>query len=326
MTGRSRRTRTVAAPLLAVALVALAAGGARAEEPKVACIAAADRGQELRDEGKYGAAREAFVTCARDVCPALVAKSCMRWLGELDAALPTVVVAARDAEGRDVAAATVLVDGAVVAEGIDGLPLAIDPGEHVVRVERAGGPPAEVHVVVRAGEKGRSIAVTLASFAPAPVPPPAAAGTGSAAILSSAPFTESRQGAVAGPSVFTTRNVTGLSVLGAAVVSTAAAAYFDAAARNEASTAAGYRAEYPSNACARTTSSTCTAWSDAVDAQNRDAVSSYVLFAVGGALAIGGAATWLLWPHGSGSRGPGVVAIAASLTPGRAGLRISGSF
>jgi hypothetical protein len=328
---RSKRWRLTATRAAFVAWAAWAWLGARTasgDETKVTCIAAADRGQELRDEGKYGAAREAFVACARDACPAVIAKSCLRWLTDLDAALPTVVIGARDAEGRDVAAARVLVDGVVVAEKLDGMPRSIDPGPHVVRVEREGSAPSEVHVVVRAAEKGRAIVATLAPLAapPAAVPPHGTAPPSPAEPEPSATPPPEPPRSLPGPTFFTPRNTTALSLLGAAAVSTAVAVYLGAEGRSQASIAAGYRAEYPSNACAHTASSTCTAWSDAVDAQNRDAFGSDALFGAAGALAAFAVATWVLWPHASPPRAASVVSVAAAVAPGRAGLRIGGSF
>jgi hypothetical protein len=45
-------------PLLVIAAAALTRGApARAAEPKLACIAAADQGHQLRDDGKYRRAR-----------------------------------------------------------------------------------------------------------------------------------------------------------------------------------------------------------------------------------------------------------------------------
>lgn len=92
------------APTLAAAIglsFTAASSMAHAADTKADCIAAADQGQSLRDEGKYSRAREAFAKCARDVCPKVVAQSCNRWLHETDEGTPTVVLGAKDAAGQD---------------------------------------------------------------------------------------------------------------------------------------------------------------------------------------------------------------------------------
>lgn len=327
MTVGAREGRIVAASAAALVCFGLSTPSAWADDAKLTCIAAADRGQELRDGGKYGAAGEAFATCAREVCPALIAKSCQRWLSDLEVAVPTIVIGARDADGGDVVAARVLVDGEVVAEKLDGMPRRVDPGEHVVRIERNDDPAhtapqaSEVRVVVRAGEKGRPIVVTFAPLAgPAspPSPLPAHGEPGAAAVAESRP--------PAAPTFLTSRNVVALSLVGAAAVSIAGGIYIGAESRSEANTAAGYRAQYPSNACAHTSSSMCAAWSDAVDAQNRDAVWSDALFTTAGVLAVGAIATWVFWPRASAPRSAIALSISPSLARGRALLGIDGVF
>jgi hypothetical protein len=65
----------------------------------------------------------------------------------------------------------VLVDGQLVRERLDGVAVPVDPGEHVVRVEVPGLPPAEQRVVAQPGEKDRRIVFDMVP--PAPPPPPA---------------------------------------------------------------------------------------------------------------------------------------------------------
>jgi hypothetical protein len=59
----------------------------------------------------------------------------------------------------------------VVARGLDGKAIEVDPGAHTFRFE-AGGSAAEQAVLIREGEKGRLISVTLdAASAAAPAAP-----------------------------------------------------------------------------------------------------------------------------------------------------------
>jgi hypothetical protein len=77
-----------------------------------------------------------------------------------------VVLGARDAQGRDVMDVQVSIDGVLVANGLDGKAIEVDPGSHTFRFE-ARGATTEQAVLIREGEKGRSISVTLGAPAAA---------------------------------------------------------------------------------------------------------------------------------------------------------------
>jgi hypothetical protein len=124
-------------------------------EDKAACLAASDSAQDLRDDGHYRRAREALTVCARDVCPAVVRRDCVQWLADLDESAPTVVFDARDTSGNDLTAVRVSFDGEAVSTALDGRPVLLDPGSHMVRYEAAGWSPIEQRVVLRVGEKNR---------------------------------------------------------------------------------------------------------------------------------------------------------------------------
>ncbi|HEY3818040.1 MAG TPA: hypothetical protein VGL81_12760 [Polyangiaceae bacterium] len=269
---------------IAVALAAAVtafAPAARGADPKIECIAAADQGQSQRDEGHYLRARDSFAVCLRDVCPKVVAKSCTRWMRELEDAMPTVALGAKDDKGQDFTAAHVTLDGAPLTEVLDGQPVAVDPGPHVLRFERAGSDPAEEHVVVRAGEKNRVVSVTLHAAG--------AAASGPAA----APASEaSPRGAT------TTKKVVTLSmlVLGAAGIGTGAVLLVQAG--KQSSSAASLRTGIPTFACTDDpASSNCQQLSDAVDAQHRDAAIGTTALIAGGVLAAGAVVMWLMWPQ-----------------------------
>jgi len=153
------------------------AGEARADE-KQACIDATEAAQQLRIDGKLTAARERLLACARPECPLIVRQDCSQWLSEVVAALPTVVLGARDAQGHDLFDVRVSVDGAPLVDRLDGRPLVVDPGRHVFRFERAAAPALELAVLVRAGEQNREVTVAFSApvasvpFAPTAAPPP----------------------------------------------------------------------------------------------------------------------------------------------------------
>jgi hypothetical protein len=173
--------RTPVAPVAvaaaaALVAVAVAAPRARADE-KEACVAASDQAQTLRDEGKYRAARLQLLACSRDACPGLVRHDCEKWLSDLDANQPTVVLGARDPKGTDAPSTRVLLDGAVLTSHLDGKPIAVDPGEHTFRYEATGAAPVEQHAVIRVGEKNRMLTAVVMPLAPsaASLAPPSTA-------------------------------------------------------------------------------------------------------------------------------------------------------
>jgi hypothetical protein len=139
-----------------------------------ACLDAAGEGQKLRDNGAYLEARGRFIACAAEECPGEVRKGCVGWLGELDKLIPTVVFGAR-ARDRELSDVRVSVDGVLATERIDGKPVAVDPGEHHFRFERAGEPDIEQTAVLMAGEKERPITVRFGADEPEgpPALPPA---------------------------------------------------------------------------------------------------------------------------------------------------------
>ncbi|MBS2015010.1 MAG: hypothetical protein JST00_19115 [Deltaproteobacteria bacterium] len=152
--------RVAAVALFVVAAVA-AVNEARASDPKQ-CLEAAESAQRLRTEGKLRAATQALAQCQSPECPALVQQDCSRWATEVAAALPTVVVDARDARGRDLADVIVKVDGEVLVSTIDGRATPIDPGPHTIVYEHAGSEPVSENVIVKEGVKARRLVVTFA--------------------------------------------------------------------------------------------------------------------------------------------------------------------
>jgi hypothetical protein len=129
---------------------------------KAACVSQLDRAQLLQSTHKLQGARLAYLACSAPACPELVREDCARSLVELAAMIPTVVFSAR-ADGRDVADARVLLDGEAITAALDGRAIALDPGSHVARFERAGGGVFEVRLVAREGEKNRAVGATFMS-------------------------------------------------------------------------------------------------------------------------------------------------------------------
>ncbi len=169
------RHRARAGLLFAALAGTFVSARAQAADPdeKTQCIGASDQGQQLRDDGKFKLARDAFARCSRGTCPSIVRQECAQWLVDLDAKAPTVVIDAADEKGNDLVDVKVTVDGTDLVAKLDGLPIAVDGGDHLYRYEAAGFSPVEDHVVIRAGEKNRVLKVRFVSSAPLPVAPPA---------------------------------------------------------------------------------------------------------------------------------------------------------
>lgn len=161
-----------AAALLACVLVS-ARAGAGANDEKEQCISASDEGQQLRDDGKYRLARDAFVRCARPTCPAIIGHDCAQWLVDVDARSPTIVIDAKDDRGTDLVEVNVQIDGAPFVAKLDGLPTPVDPGEHIFHYEAAGFPPVDERIVIRTAEKNRVLRVRFAPYTSAIPTPPA---------------------------------------------------------------------------------------------------------------------------------------------------------
>jgi hypothetical protein len=159
-----RRVELTRASLLASTLsLAMFAGvpAARADEKQV-CVAASERGQQLRSAGKLSEAREQLMVCSRAECPRLIQQDCTQWMSEVLGTLPSVVPGAKDKKGRDVVDVRVSVDGKIAAETLDGKAIVLDPGVHTFRFETKGAPAVEEQVVVKPGEKNRIVTVTFA--------------------------------------------------------------------------------------------------------------------------------------------------------------------
>jgi hypothetical protein len=293
---------------------------AEGADQKEACLAAADTGQSLRDDGQYSIAREQFVACSRDVCPKLVHDQCTEWLRQLDEATPTVIFGAKDDHGSEVSA-RVLLDGKPIASSVDHKPVNVDPGPHDVRFEHDPDEPITMHVVVRAGEKNRDVSATF-PLVEAPTPPapheevaPEAPPPGAETV----PSTPSSSG----------RLIASVSLLAAGVVAGGLGFYFGLQSQSENDQAVTLRNSLPARwSCtnpSRMNQSTCTNLSSTKDVQNRDAMLNGTLYIAGGALVVAAAATWFLWPKRQGEHAP-TAWVAPVVGPTQAGVGMGGAF
>ncbi|MDP9149747.1 MAG: hypothetical protein M3O36_07395 [Myxococcota bacterium] len=148
--------------------VVLSSTRARAAESAETCARAAEEVQVLRAQGKLNDALGELRTCLRTVCPEVIRRDCAEWQIEVEASMPTVILSARSSAGDDVVDAHASVDGVSFMDRLDGIARPLDPGPHRFRFETPGAAPVEVEVLLREGDKRRSLAVT---FAPEPTPP-----------------------------------------------------------------------------------------------------------------------------------------------------------
>jgi hypothetical protein len=180
---------------VAIALVVATAPAVGRADTIDECMRSAEAGQELRGEGKLLEARRDFSACMLPACPVAVRVECGRWHAETEGRIPSAVVRARRADGRDVVGARATIDGAQEIDLADGRAVELDPGRHRV-VARAADLEASAEIVLREGEKGRVVDVVFpapkgAASEPAPRPKwpaYAAFGTAGAALVTAGIF------------------------------------------------------------------------------------------------------------------------------------------
>lgn len=166
------RVRT-AAFVLGLGLSVVAVPAQAADDP--ACIQAYEQTQALRKQSKLRDAREQAAKCARDTCPAVLARDCAKWFTEIEQSIPTVTFDARSPDGLELTNVKVTMDGKPLVDKVDGKSVPVDIGAHTFRFELVGDArvaPAERQAVVHEGDKNRKISVTFhfAAASARPVP------------------------------------------------------------------------------------------------------------------------------------------------------------
>lgn len=159
--------RPLATPLASLALglaLTTATASARADAPTaLECISANEDAITRSKQERLLEARERYLVCAAPSCPDDIRVECSRRVEEVNAALPSVVIEAKDASGVDVVLEKVEADGGALGEAANGAPITLNPGPHRFRFVAPGREPLEKTLVLRAGEKGRRERVTFAA-------------------------------------------------------------------------------------------------------------------------------------------------------------------
>jgi hypothetical protein len=288
---------TLAFGVAASAVVWLGHAAEAAAPTTADCLLASDA--SLRSEGEHQlrAERAQLLTCAAATCPTDIRKECIRRVEEVNAAIPTITFEARDAEGNDISAVTVTMDGEALVERLDGVAIAIDPGDHAFTFQAEGHATARKRFVIREGEKDRREAITFA-----PTSPPPVAATEAPVRAPPVPASEARA-VEAGPGP---QAVVGIVVLSAGVVGLGVG------------TALGLLAKSRRDDAQRACPDRCVDQSGVdmwADASTMGDLST-VAFIAGGAAVVGGAVLWLTAGRGSSGStraqvgfGPGVVTV-----------------
>jgi len=169
-----------------VSVVATPLFASAADPTKAECIAANEKGQDLRRANKLTAARAQLVTCIATSCPGPVREDCAQRITEIDAVMPAIVFEAKDGAGNDLAAVRVTLDGQPFTDRLDGRALPVDPGEHRFIFQAEGRRMVAKQIIIRERDKTRHEKIVMvADTSTEPEPPPAP--TTSATIPTSPP-------------------------------------------------------------------------------------------------------------------------------------------
>jgi len=168
------RRSPVSLSLCAIVAVLASATPVQADEIEE-CAAAAEKGQDLRDQSKLVEARESILRCAQSTCPKMVRGDCEKWLPEIEARIPTVVLHVVDDAGSDLVAVKVERNGAAWLDKLDGAAIQMNPGATKLKFSAEGFEPVDKEIVVAESQRGRIVEIALkragSSGAPSPTAP-----------------------------------------------------------------------------------------------------------------------------------------------------------
>jgi hypothetical protein len=147
-----------------------------AADPAV-CTDAYENAQTLMRPGQATSqllpAREALRTCMRSGCKDWMVSDCSKWLGEVEARIPTVVFSAKNTAGRDLSDVSVSrATGEPLASSIDGRAIEMEAGLQTFVFTAPDGTKKEKQALVREGEKAQSVTALFDA------PPEELAGSG----------------------------------------------------------------------------------------------------------------------------------------------------
>jgi hypothetical protein len=264
------------------------------------CGDAFDQSQVKRDEGKLLEARWLLRVCGGPTCSPTQQRLCSEWLTDVEARVPSFVLAARDGSGADRVDVKVTLDGVPVTTKLDGRAMDVDPGPHAFVFELADGTRAETNAVANERVKGAVVSVTLGKA-------PAVAESAGPPLSETRAIPGVRSGSRA---VGTVAKTAGLSIGAVGVVGLALGTVFGV--------------EEQSTKSSHCSSGVCDP-GYASQAYSQATISTVALVA-GGVLVAGGATLWLVAPK---HRADGAsVSLSAAPMVGLAtgGLRVVGTW
>lgn len=136
-----------------------------------ACIAASEQARALRKKENLIDQRTAFSQCAADTCPAQISSYCRQRLAELNKAIPSLYLVAKDGSGRDLAEVKLTIDGSPRADPLDGTAIELNPGKHTFVFEARGQAPVAREFVLVEGERDRRETIVIGQPPPSPATP-----------------------------------------------------------------------------------------------------------------------------------------------------------
>jgi hypothetical protein len=200
------RLVTVTTLLLVGSGTVLVGGPALAADPTtLECLISYEDSVTLKNRHALTAARARLLICSSTACPADIRNECVARGHAIDAAIPTIIFAFKDATGAALADVTVTMDGELLAEPLQGNALSVDPGAHTFTFDVAGRPKVEKPLMILEGQKERREAVVFeAAMTATPVPAPrlppratsdslGASGHVETALLATPPTTKERR-------------------------------------------------------------------------------------------------------------------------------------
>lgn len=146
--------------VLPAALAVLGVAGPALGGDPQSCIERHEEGLAAEESGALLAASKNYEQCAGAQCPEVIRDECAGRLTAVGLATPTIVIGGATSDGPDVTKGRYQIDGTGDEHELDGRPIAVDPGSHVIMVTSPMG-VGRAEILVRQGEKNRVVTITV---------------------------------------------------------------------------------------------------------------------------------------------------------------------
>lgn len=140
------------------------------------CVQAHSSAQREAKAGRLKEAAQLYTSCGSDAtCPEQLRTECTELLETVRRGVPSVIFSVIDKNGADTSSVKVYAGDELLADGLDGRALELDPGKYHLRFVLSDGSELASDVVVREAEKNRLVQVRAEPEAKpvvvAPAPP-----------------------------------------------------------------------------------------------------------------------------------------------------------